>query len=145
MENNIKKKKPIYKRWWFWVVAGIFVIALFGSHNSDNTGQELSKPTTTQESSVNENQTPIVTTTPKPKITTTPTQKPGTTSSSSKSGSTSSTSNKNQTIVYYVPGSKVYHLSKSDSTLRRSKTILSMTLAEAESKGMHQSKSTFDQ
>lgn len=49
------------------------------------------------------------------------------------------------TIVYYVPGSKVYHLSKSDGTLRKSKNIQSMTLKEAKANGMRQSGSKADQ
>lgn len=56
-----------------------------------------------------------------------------------------SVSNEDNTIVYYVPGSKVYHLSKSDTTLRRSKNIQSMTLKEAKANGMHQSESKADQ
>jgi hypothetical protein len=58
---------------------------------------------------------------------------------------TSSVSSEDSTIVYYVPGSKVYHLSESDGTLSRSKTILSMTLKEAKEKGMHQSRSKADE
>lgn len=56
-----------------------------------------------------------------------------------------SVSNDDSTIVYYVPGSKVYHLSKSDGTLSRSKNIQSMTLKEAKAQGMHQSESKADQ
>lgn len=55
------------------------------------------------------------------------------------------TSDDDNTIVYYVPGSKVYHLSRNDSTLRRSKNIQTMTLKEAQEKGMHQSRSKADQ
>jgi cytoskeletal protein RodZ len=58
---------------------------------------------------------------------------------------TPSVSSEDSTIVYYVSGSKVYHLSKSDGTLSRSKNIQSMTLKEAQAQGMHQSKSKADQ
>ena len=53
-------------------------------------------------------------------------------------------SNDENIIVYYVPNSKVYHLSKTDSTLKKSKNILQMTLKEAKADGMHQSNSKAD-
>lgn len=58
---------------------------------------------------------------------------------------TTSVSSEDSTIVYYVPGSNVYHLSESDGTLKRSKNIQSMTLKEAKAQGMHQSQSKADQ
>lgn len=53
---------------------------------------------------------------------------------------TSTTTNSNP-IVYYVKGSKVYHLSKTDTALKNSKNILSTTLKKAKAAGMHQSTS----
>lgn len=53
---------------------------------------------------------------------------------------TSSTVNSNP-IVYYVKGSKVYHLSKTDTALKNNKNILSTTLKQAKAAGMHQSTS----
>jgi hypothetical protein len=44
-------------------------------------------------------------------------------------------------IVYYVKGSKVYHLSKTDTALKNSKNVLSTTLKQAKAAGMHQSTS----
>ncbi len=66
------------------------------------------------------------------------------TSSASTNNATSANSGDENTIVYYVPGSNVYHLSKSDGTLSRSKNIQEITLKEAKAKGMHQSKSKAD-
>jgi hypothetical protein len=66
------------------------------------------------------------------------------TSSSSTNNATSANSGDENTVVYYVPGSNVYHLSKSDGTLSRSKNIQEITLKEAKAKGMHQSKSKAD-
>ena len=60
-----------------------------------------------------------------------------------KSTESTNTSDEN-TIVYYVPKSDVYHLSKSDPTLKNSKNIYEITLKEAKAKGMHQSKSKAD-
>ena len=54
-------------------------------------------------------------------------------------------SNDASITVYYVPNSKVYHLSKTDPTLKKSKDIRSMKLAEAKANGMHQSASKADQ
>lgn len=65
-------------------------------------------------------------------------------SSASTNNATSANSGDENTIVYYVPGSNVYHLSKSDGTLSRSKNIQEITLKEAKAKGMHQSKSKAD-
>ncbi|WP_053075349.1 hypothetical protein [Clostridium carboxidivorans] len=59
--------------------------------------------------------------------------------------STQNSNSDDSTIVYYVPGSKVYHLSKSDGTLKRSKNIQSMTLKEAKAAGMKQSASKADE
>lgn len=57
---------------------------------------------------------------------------------------TSTNSGDENTIVYYVPGSNVYHLSKNDTTLRKSKNIQEITLKDALARGMHQSKSKAD-
>lgn len=54
------------------------------------------------------------------------------------------TANHENTIVYFVPKSDVYHLSKDDPTLRKSKNIYEITLKEAKARGMHQSKSKAD-
>lgn len=59
--------------------------------------------------------------------------------------STQNSNSDDSTIVYCVPGSKVYHLSKSDGTLKRSKNIQSMTLKEAKAAGMKQSASKADE
>lgn len=67
------------------------------------------------------------------------------TSTNSTTNNTTETSTGDEnTIVYYVPNSNVYHLSKSDSTLKKSKTIYEITLKEAKAKGMHQSRSKAD-
>ena len=60
-----------------------------------------------------------------------------------KSSESANTGDEN-TIVYCVPKSSVYHLSKSDPTLNKSKNIYEITLKEAKAKGMHQSKSKAD-
>ncbi len=31
-----KKRKPLYKRWWFWVIAGVLTIAVMGSLGEDS-------------------------------------------------------------------------------------------------------------
>ena len=44
-----KEKKPIYKKWWFWVIIGVIVIALIGSSSNysstDNQGASNSSDT----------------------------------------------------------------------------------------------------
>lgn len=35
-----KAKKPIYKKWWFWVIIGVLVIALIGGGSGDNSGTD---------------------------------------------------------------------------------------------------------
>lgn len=39
-----KNKKPIYKKWWFWVIAVFLVIGIVGSmvvsYNRDNSGEK---------------------------------------------------------------------------------------------------------
>ncbi|WP_315072505.1 hypothetical protein [uncultured Clostridium sp.] len=73
------------------------------------------------------------------------TKSSGNTSSTSSNNNTTSANNGDEnTIVYYVPGSNVYHLSKSDGTLSRSKNIQEITLKDAKAKGMQQSKSKAD-
>ena len=69
---------------------------------------------------------------------------PGLFKINSKSVETQSVNSEKSIIVYYVTGSNVYHLSKSDPTLRRSKYIHEMTLKEAKANGMHQSASKAD-
>jgi hypothetical protein len=59
--------------------------------------------------------------------------------------STTKAESSNNRTVYYVPGSSVYHYSKSDGTLKKSKTILEMTEGEALAKGMHLTQSKADQ
>jgi hypothetical protein len=66
------------------------------------------------------------------------------TSSANTNNDTSANTGNENTIVYYVPGSNVYHLSKSDGTLSRSNNIQEITLKEAKARGMHQSKSKAD-
>lgn len=46
-------KKPIYKRWWFWVIIAVLVIGI-GNSDNDNTTNTDSKPTTQQEKVVKE-------------------------------------------------------------------------------------------
>ena len=65
------------------------------------------------------------------------------TNSATSNAYTANTGDEN-TIVYCVPQSDVYHLSKSDPTLKKSKNIYEITLKEAKAKGMHQSKSKAD-
>jgi len=65
------------------------------------------------------------------------------TNSATNNAATANTGDEN-TIVYCVPKSNVYHLSKSDSTLKKSKNIYEITLKEAKAKGMHQSDSKAD-
>lgn len=63
-----------------------------------------------------------------------------TSQSSSTKKQTSSTINSNS-VVYYLKGSKTYYLSKTDAALKKSKNILSITLKQAKTAGMHQAAS----
>ncbi|AGK97699.1 hypothetical protein [Clostridium pasteurianum] len=106
------------------------------SNNTSTNDSGQSTSTTTKDSSNNNQQS-------QPQVQSAPVQsKPETTP---QPPTTPSVSSEDSTIVYYVPGSKVYHLSKSDGTLSRSKNIQSMTLKEALAQGMHQSQSKADQ
>lgn len=67
-----------------------------------------------------------------------------TNTNSANSNTAKASTNGENTIVYCVPKSDVYHLSKSDPTLKNSKNIYEITLKEAKAKGMHQSKSKAD-
>ncbi len=35
MQENIRKKKPIFKRWWFWIIAVVVIIGIWGSGGGD--------------------------------------------------------------------------------------------------------------
>ena len=52
-----KEKKPIYKKWWFWVliVLGIFIIAGMGGDNNTNTVKPSTETSETSSSTSNEN------------------------------------------------------------------------------------------
>ena len=132
------------------------------SNNSTSTTSETkqnTKPNTTDTDNQNKAATPAIT----PPASTTPststnnstnnqsqnnTIQPSSQSSNStiQSQDTSQNSNSDDnTIVYYVPGRNVYHLSRNDTTLRRSKNVQSMTLKEAKAEGMRQSGSKADE
>lgn len=40
--NATKKKKPIYKRWWFWTIIAIFVIAMFSGEDEPSAEDNAS-------------------------------------------------------------------------------------------------------
>ncbi|EKQ54564.1 MULTISPECIES: hypothetical protein [unclassified Clostridium] len=67
-----------------------------------------------------------------------------TSTNSSTNNATTANTNDENTIVYCVPKSDVYHLSKDDPTLKKSKNIYEITLKEAKARGMQQSKSKAD-
>ena len=52
-----KEKKPIYKKWWFWVliVLGIFIIAGMGGDNNTNTVKPSTETSETSSSTTKEN------------------------------------------------------------------------------------------
>lgn len=49
-EKKPKVKKPIYKKWWFWVIIAVLVIGAFGGGGSDTEAPSEDKSATTQES-----------------------------------------------------------------------------------------------
>ncbi len=51
MEDTTKKKKPIYKKWWFWVLV-VLVIGLFGSLSKKNGAAESASAPTYSASSM---------------------------------------------------------------------------------------------
>ena len=55
-----KAKKPIYKKWWFWVIIGVIVIALIGGGSGDNSGTDNQSGSNSSDnsSSVTGNNTP---------------------------------------------------------------------------------------
>lgn len=71
MENevNVKKKKSIFKRWWFWVIIAIIAIGIIGSSSSSDPNEpiEPNQPSITnsnletnnENSDVNKNEEPI--------------------------------------------------------------------------------------
>lgn len=132
------------------------------SSNSTNTTAETnpsSKPKTTDTGNQNKTAAPAATppastapSTSANNSTSTQSQNnaiqpsPQSSNSTVQSQDTSQNSNSDDnTIVYYVPGRNVYHLSRNDTTLRRSKNIQSMTLKEAKAAGMRQSGSKADE
>lgn len=121
-----------------------FSIPIIGCNNSNSTKK------VSQNSSISITITPIQKVTSSPTKEEKPTNSPITptliqTPTITNSLNKEETQSDDNIIVYYVEGSNVYHLSKSDSTLRKSKNILEMTLKEAKEKGMHQSNSKADQ
>lgn len=58
-----------------------------------------------------------------------------TTNKSVKNTTLANTKNGN-TIVYYVPGSTIYHFNRTDSTIKNNKNVHTMTLSQAKSKKM---------
>lgn len=51
-----KNKKPIFKKWWFWLIVIVFIFAVIGSGNSDEPVAET--PTTTQAPTAKETEPP---------------------------------------------------------------------------------------
>ena len=55
MNNNFnnnpvpKPKKPIYKKWWFWVIIGVVLIFFIGVASSSNSDNEMSENNPTNE------------------------------------------------------------------------------------------------
>lgn len=49
-ETTDKIKKPIYKKWWFWVIIALLVLGLFGCQGgSDEESANVTEPETTEE------------------------------------------------------------------------------------------------
>ncbi len=69
--NDPKEKKPFYKKWWFWLIAAVLIIAALGSPSKDGNSSAVADGDKAVE--VVE-QTVSATSTPKP--TAAPTQKP---------------------------------------------------------------------
>lgn len=65
----------------------------------------------------------------------TPSVKPPTNNNNTNNSTSNSGSASNNSTVYVTPSGKSYHKTKNCVTLKRSKTILSMTLSQAKSKG----------
>lgn len=62
MEKQVKKKKSIFKRWWFWVLIVIFIIGIAGStgsKNDINKSHPASEPSVSQSASNTEKQEPV--------------------------------------------------------------------------------------
>lgn len=47
-DNSEKVKKPIYKKWWFWLIVVIVVVAISSSSNDTNTTNPTSSSTSTE-------------------------------------------------------------------------------------------------
>lgn len=47
-EKTAKVKKPIFKRWWFWVIIVVIVIGIIGGSGSKEASQPTSTPVTTE-------------------------------------------------------------------------------------------------
>ena len=39
MSENLEEKKPIYKKWWFWVIIVVLVLGI-GSNSMENNTQQ---------------------------------------------------------------------------------------------------------
>lgn len=62
--------------------------------------------------------------------------KPEQTTNKSVKNTTSANTKNGNTIVYYVPGSTIYHFNRTDSTIKNNKNVHTMTLSQAKSKKM---------
>lgn len=48
MSNDIKEeKKPVYRKWWFWLIVIIFIIGAIGASQDENNLQTSSKVSVT--------------------------------------------------------------------------------------------------
>lgn len=59
--NPTKVKKPIYQKWWFWVILGIAAIAIIGSSGSNETPSQEDNQNPTPTVSANANNNPSAT------------------------------------------------------------------------------------
>ena len=139
-KTSIMKRKGLSRIITACIIA-VSIVSLFSgcgstaSNSTNTTNNTASNNTTaTDSNSSNSGQSNSTNLTPQNNTSNTTSQ------SSSTKKQASSTTNSNP-IVYYVKGSKVYHLSKTDTALKNSKNILSTTLKQAKAAGMHQSTS----
>ena len=54
MTNHEEGKKPVYKKWWFWLIAIIVVFAIIGSNGENTNNTQTSTPTSNTSESVKE-------------------------------------------------------------------------------------------
>lgn len=58
--NSSKVKKPFFKRWWFWLIAAILLISIFGnSEKKSDVGENVGEASSSIEQK--ENETPVST------------------------------------------------------------------------------------